>query len=162
MRVLLAPDFADLIDARIWASWGGYPTKAPLRADGRPASSTNPSTWATFDEVWPTGRVGLMLRDSGVLALDLDHCREAATGMIATWAAELLRLCRGAYTEVTPSGNGLRILMGAEPGSPEVHTKFKMKTDPRFPEGSLEVYAHASRFITVTGHELCAQAGRHE
>jgi hypothetical protein len=44
--------------------------------------------------------------------LDLDKCRDPKTGVVAPWAAALLERVRaiGLYTEISPSGQGVRVL----------------------------------------------------
>jgi primase-polymerase (primpol)-like protein len=86
--------------------------KVPLTAGtGRPASSTDPATWASHSEAArsPHGLgLGYVLADGDdVVVLDLDHCLDGET--LAPWAAEILDACPPTYTEVSPSGTGLHI-----------------------------------------------------
>ena len=87
-----------------------------------------------------------MLRDSEFGALDIDDCRDASTGEINLWARDLIAKAES-YTEITPSGTGLRIIGRAK--GPHLHRK-----QPA-PNGiSLETFRKATRFITVTGNVL--------
>jgi putative DNA primase/helicase len=97
-------------------------TKPPFRAlaPNEPASTTDPSTWATFAkavETFHDGKcdgVGIVFRD-GMAGIDLDHCRDPKTGTIEPWAWEIIRKL-DSYTEVSPSGTGIHILVfGALP-----------------------------------------------
>ncbi|WP_432034592.1 bifunctional DNA primase/polymerase [Streptomyces antibioticus] len=86
--------------------------KVPLRADtGRPASSTDPATWASHGEAAASAHgagLGYVLADGDdVVVLDLDHCLSG--GRLALWAAEILAACPPTFAEVSPSGTGLHI-----------------------------------------------------
>jgi hypothetical protein len=82
----------------------------------RLASSTNPKSWASFDAAWGVfedskGRfsgVGFMLGD-GWIGVDLDGCRDRATGAMAKWATRTIRETPG-YTEVSVSGTGVHVI----------------------------------------------------
>ncbi len=127
-------------------------TKVPYRPDGRTASSTDPATWSTFNDVWAAYRrggfdgVGIVLsKDSGLVGVDLDHVRAPATGVIESWAAEYIGLL-DSYTEISPSGSGLRIFIRATlpPG--------------RKKKGGVEMY-NSGRFLTVTGYLMPGTRG---
>ena len=55
----------------------------------------------------------------GFAALDLDHCRDPKSGDLEPWAGELIARA-DSYTEITPSGEGVRIL-GIANGVPDAH-----------------------------------------
>src|SRR5262249_56187652 len=67
------------------------------------ASSTNPKTWSAFADALAAYRrggldgVGLVLhRDReadgpGLVGIDLDHCRDRDTGVIAPWALAVIQ-----------------------------------------------------------------------
>ena len=86
--------------------------KVPLRADGGGlASSTNPSTWTTWDQARDSKvgvGLGYVLAGDGIVCLDLDRCIDEA-GRIAGWAQEILDRCPPTWVEVSPSGTGLHI-----------------------------------------------------
>jgi primase-polymerase (primpol)-like protein len=122
--------------------------KIPISArTGRRASSTNPQTWASFDVAARAyerggydGLAYFLHRDAGIVGLDLDKCRVAATGVIERWAKHIVDKLR-TYTELSPSGRGLRsFVLGKLP-----------PRDRR--EGRFECY-EAARFLTLTGHRL--------
>jgi primase-polymerase (primpol)-like protein len=101
---------AELRRAKRWVRRSA--DKVPLRADtGRPASSTDPATWARHAAAAasPHGAgLGYVLADGdGIVCLDLDHCLDG--NQLAPWAAEILDACPPTYTEVSPSGTGLHI-----------------------------------------------------
>lgn len=83
-----------------------------------------------------------------LVGVDLDKCRDATTGKIAIWAEEVIRDLNS-YTEVTPSGKGVRVWVeGKWPYSNNRKSGLGKKKD----EG-IEVYSR-SRFFTVTGHHV--------
>lgn len=134
-----------------WVAWryetrDGKPTKVPYDARaGHRASATDPATWATFGEAFAAfeGRgdfhgVGYVLApDDPYVAVDLDDCIDDA-GQLAPWAQYHVEGL-WSYTEVTPSGRGLRIFVrGTLPPG-------------RRRRGQLEVYDSA-RYMTLTGN----------
>ena len=148
-----------------WVNWktervkargnGSKPyTKVPMAVIGGKASTTDPETWATFESAWQNyeakscqeGKgaldgIGLVMRGD-LTGVDLDHCRDRETGQIEPWAVEVVKLINS-YTEVSPSGTGLRIICrGKIPGT-------------RRRKGSVEMYDETSpRYLTITGVHL--------
>ena len=105
------------------AEWGDYETAAATLA-------LNPTRYAGL------GFVLTGVKD--VLGIDLDNCRR--DGQIAPWAREIIE-SMGSYTEISPSGHGLRIL---------AHGTFE--TDWNNHDVGIEVYSgHSPRFLTITG-----------
>jgi putative DNA primase/helicase len=140
-----------------WVVWRyktvkGKLTKVPFQVDGQNASSTEPKTWTTFEKAVAAAPkfdgIGLCLLNSGLAAFDLDHCIDPKTGNLEPWANELVE-STGSYTEITPSGIGLRIL-GYGDGE-KVHRKLKV---PNANGMSCEIYRKAERYITVSGNVL--------
>lgn len=143
----------ELIQLPQWVCWravwrDGRWTKIPYQPDGRFAKSTDPATWAEFGECLETYQVrgfdglGFVLtRDAGIIGVDLDHCIDA-DGNVAPWAQQAVGTL-GSYTETSPSGDGLHILVfGTFPGGMTGRRK-----------GGVEVYAEG-RYLTVTGRVL--------
>jgi hypothetical protein len=135
-----------------WVVWSlekrnSKQTKVPYQVNGLLASSKDPGTWSTFEEVSKVADrfagVGFCLQGSDIAAFDIDNCRDPNSGEVHPWAQALVERA-GSYAEVTPSGRGLRILGYAS--GPEVHRKLKA-TD----KVSCEIYRRATRYITVTG-----------
>jgi hypothetical protein len=146
-----------------WVSWKLVDgTKPPFICGTdftRHASSTDSSTWSTFDKVAEsvtsdTEGVGFVLGGEAIaqqiLGFDLDGCRNPETGEITSWAEEFLDGLPSSYAEYTPSGYGLRIwVKGKLPGA-----KRMFKLAPKVGFGSkvqIEVYDSA-RYFTVTGN----------
>lgn len=128
-----------------WEPRNGKQTKVPIRPDGQPAKSNDPSTWTSFEvclaaSMRYTGLgIGLMLGD-GVVGVDLDHARDPESGALQQWAQEIIDELNS-YTEVSPSGTGVHILCRGElPAG-------------RRRKGQVEMYSEG-RFFTITGHRL--------
>lgn len=127
-----------------WVQWkplsrSGNWTKMPVQANGRPASSTNPTTWAPHTAVKASKRLGFVLGDS-IGCIDLDHALDES-GAPKPWAAAILAATPETFVEVSPSGDGLHIwgLLPAGPGR-------VIRDGVR----AVEVYSSA-RYMTVTG-----------
>jgi hypothetical protein len=119
----------------------------------RHAKSDDPKTWSdrrTAVRAVLAGSadgIGFALTDTEIGAIDLDHCRDPATGTIDDWAQKIIDAAPGAYCEITVSGTGLRVI-GIAVG-PEVHRAFNLDAGAR-----IEVFRRATRFITVSGLQL--------
>jgi hypothetical protein len=134
------------------------PTKVPYRADALDvkAKSNDPSTWRdlktamlAYDQDRCDG-IMFAITGSDFGAFDLDDCRDAKSGDILPWAADKIERAK-TYVEITPSGEGLRII-GLVTGE-HVHRVLPM---PNANGAKVELYRKATRFITVTGRELGA------
>jgi primase-polymerase (primpol)-like protein len=122
-------------------------TKVPINPrTGRLASSTDPSTWGTFQDARdyylahkPDG-LGFVLGD-GFAGVDLDDCRDPVSGDLTPWATKAVA-CLDSYTDISPTdGTGVKVFVkGALPPGRRRH-------------GSFEFY-DGGRFFTVTGHRL--------
>lgn len=129
--------------------WEGKPTKVPYNPviPEKRAKSDDPGTWGTFDKALSTARSGDF---SGVgyefsfydpyCGVDLDKCRIAETGAIETGAKEIITRLNS-YTEISPSGQGVHILV-----------KAKLPPGPRR-KGKVEMYDFG-RYFTMTGLHL--------
>jgi putative DNA primase/helicase len=122
------------------------PEKAPLdpRGGGR-AKTDSPATWGSFEEAMKSFEsnknlhgLGFVFTHSDPFAfVDLDDARDAKTGEIGAWAQEIVdRL--DSYTEVSPSGTGLRIIIEADSPGPAKR------------RGKVEIYA-SGQYATLTG-----------
>lgn len=133
------------------------PTKVPYQMNGAKASSKDTSTWATFEQVCAAAQVqgfdgvGIQLLNlPGLAALDLDNVRNPETGELLPWAGKLCAACNS-YTEVTPSGTGVRIIGAVLREHSPMHTK-----RAHHEGGEIELFVQpiTGRFITVTGNKL--------
>lgn len=136
-----------------WVVWrrvkrGQKWTKPPFDPrTGKAAKVNDPATWSDFDTALKVYQgkhkwdgIGFMLTDAlGLVGFDFDHCIDESGGVdarILEWVETL-----NTYTEVSPSGDGLRVLAFGE--LPEGKRK----------AGPWEVYG-AERYLTITGHRL--------
>ncbi len=126
--------------------------KPPRNArTGGLASSTNPKTWAPFEVALAAylkgglDGIGFVLHcrpgdDEVIVAIDLDHCRDPQSGAIEPWAQKIIEGINS-YTEVSPSGTGIRIFLRG----PRLERGRK--------KGPVEVYCTA-RYVTCTGQHV--------
>ena len=132
-------------------------SKVPMQATCQyPASSTNPATWASFeDALWAVEHgyydyLGFVFNDNGIVGIDLDDAVEyveafnLASASIerysgaSAFAYEFLDLCKS-YAEISKSGTGLHIFVKGD-------IPFKGKNNLK----GLEIYKTA-RFFIMTG-----------
>lgn len=136
-----------------WVCWayimrGGKRTKPPLNPfTGGQASSTDPSTWASFGKAAEAFKDGLgngigvvVCADDPYTGIDLDKCIDPASGEIKPEAMEIVRAI-DSYAEKTPSKSGLRVLV-----------KGKLPPGGR-KRSDVEMY-DCGRYFTVTGDHL--------
>jgi hypothetical protein len=147
-----------------WQQRNGVWTKPPYMAADprRKAKNNDPATWSTYQVAAVAAKdadgVGFALLDTPFAAVDLDHCIDTDTGTIDAWAKTWIDAANGAYVEVTPSGEGLR-LIGLGAGE-KLHRKWKIEGAR---EGAaIEIYRNCERYITVTGAQLgdCKELAR--
>jgi hypothetical protein len=152
---LQLPD--DLIELDQWVLWRRErDTKVPYQASGHPASSTDPLTWTTFETALATWRnrpkfyagVGYVISDADpFVGVDLDDCLESET-VPKPWARGIVARFYDTYTEISPSGRGLKLFVRAR--LPANVGKIIIR-EGKEAVGGVEMYGHA-RFFTVTGH----------
>src|SRR5579883_768255 len=150
----------ELRQRRQWVAWryderDGKPTKVPisLRAGGY-ADTTNPTTWATFDEavkrmqdVKLPGVGYVFAADDPFCGVDFDDCI-VDDGTIAPLVQDWLRRL-GTYAEVSPSGRGVKAIGRAKlPGD-----RHKLTDARAWGCKQIEMYDRA-RFFTLTGQRL--------
>ena len=149
----MVADTRNMRELRQWLVWrseerDGKQTKIPYSpATGQRASSTTPETWAGYQEAVSAARehgyggVGFVFTpEDGLCGVDLDGCLNPETGEIEPWAQEVVEEL-DSYTEVSPSGTGVHILIRGElPAG-------------RNRKGRFEAYDRG-RYFTVTGKHL--------
>ena len=104
----------ELTERRQWVVWKPYKhsDKFPWNArTHEPAESNNPETWASFDEARAVvdqylGIGYVFSHYDDYFGVDLDGCR--ADGKLTDWAREVV-VKFGTYTEVSPSGTGVKL-----------------------------------------------------
>jgi hypothetical protein len=137
-----------------WVLWkaeqkpkGGM-NKIPYQPNGRKASSTDSETWSDFGTVWSAyeedpdayAGIGFVITDRDhFIGGDLDHCHNAETGELTAQAKRIIDALE-TYSEVSPSGTGVRFLGHGE------QTR-------SFLGNGIEVYT-AGRYLTITGERI--------
>lgn len=160
-RPFLTPDSIPegLCALKQWVSWryewrDDRWTKVPYDANaGRRASSTDPSTWSTFEralahrEKAGMDGVGFVVTaDDPYVAIDLDDCITDAGELIAEAQSIVDQL--DTYTEISPSGLGIRIIArGSLPA------RGRKTAPPSKAFKAIEAYMDV-RFVTITGQHL--------
>jgi primase-polymerase (primpol)-like protein len=117
----------------------GKPTKVPYQVH-RPAQKAavdDPATWAPFRAAvaaYADGKadgVGVVL-GGGVVGVDLDSCRDPATGTITPEAQGIIDALNS-NTEISPSGTGVHILLrGTLPPTGRRKGKVEMYSTGRY------------------------------
>ncbi len=105
-----------------WVGWkrdtrNDKPTKVPYDPKtARLASTVDPRTWGTYDEACAAFDAGgydgigfVFTKHDPFVGIDLDKCRDPETGVIAPWAAKIVKALP-TYWEVSPSGTGLHAI----------------------------------------------------
>jgi primase-polymerase (primpol)-like protein len=146
---------AELAALPQWLIWrfqirDGQPTKVPHTTMGYQASVTNPEHWSTFRNVCAAyarrefaDGIGFVFTASDpYCGIDLDNCYPSDASEYVPWAAGILERFRDTYSELSPSGRGVKIWCRA--------------TAPRCGKwplngGAIEIYDRA-RYFAVTGN----------
>jgi len=138
-----------------WNAKRGKWEKIPIDANtGRNAKVNDSSTWADFETAITYAEdndgihgAGIVLADDDdLVGVDLDDC--VGDELIEPWAAEIIEQL-GSYSEISPSGKGLRIFIRGQ--LPEGGRK----------KGKVEMY-ESGRFLTVTGNHISTTPQRIE
>jgi len=119
-----------------WILWERVRTPSG-RTTKKPRGSTRNGPWAPLDAlladlppsaISDRGGIGFVTTgriDIGdgraLVAIDVDGCRDPATGEVAQWAWAVV-LAFNSYTEITPSGSGLRIFASVTGAVPKLRT----------------------------------------
>ena len=143
----------ELLSYTQWICWRYVPRSKGRKPDKQPVNPHTlgnagvgwPNTWSSAEHAYAVYQahnlagIGFALtRDDPFVGVDVDDCVEA--GRCTPYAQEIVQRLQS-YTEYSPSGNGLRILV-ASPGYAENRRTREF-----------ELYTH-SRFLTMTGHHM--------
>jgi hypothetical protein len=140
-----------------WVCWkleqrDGKPTKVPYSPrSGRKADATDPSSWSSFDDAVAAlsrggySGVGFCLSPPYV-GIDLDGCRSEAGN--EPWADEIIREL-DSYSEVSPSRDGVHVIMKGEVPEGRCQHEFKDR-----PHHGIALYRPFTRYLTMTGESL--------
>lgn len=140
----------EIKDHRRFVNWkaeerGGKITKPPYKPSGGYAKSNDPSTWSTYRACRLASKnydgIGFVLTsDDPYIALDFDKCYSSDFKSLDPAVEKHIKNLNS-YTEISPSGRGIRVLVK---GILPVAGKKK---------GAFEIYA-SGRYVTITGHVL--------
>lgn len=131
------------------------PTKIPKNPHtGGNAQANNPKTWGDYSDAYVRllesndldGLAFALSPETGLIGIDLDDCMEPSqvegvNSQLAQWAEDIINEVNS-YSEISPSGNGIRIFLYGH--LPEGH---------RNRVGDIEIYS-VGRFLTFTENSL--------
>lgn len=145
---------AELLAGSFFVGWrfetrAGKETKIPVNPNtGMNASATDSHTWSDYATVsaavekYKLSGIGRVVTDlDPFTGVDLDKCLGLFDGELEPWAESIVKAL-DSYTEITPSGEGVRIWV-----------KAKLPADTRKRTGKFEVYSRG-RYFTLTGNPL--------
>jgi hypothetical protein len=143
---------AELAQLDQWVNWryltrNGKRDKPPVNPHtGELGDHTDPATWSTYTHVRESStRIGFVFHPSDPYSgVDLDGCRNQATGVIEGWAQRWIDAL-ASYTEISPSGTGVKIFVRGTLPEQLVHAMG--------PHIGIEVYSE-KRYFAVTGQHL--------
>jgi len=149
---------AELTRLPRWIPWRYIDgKKSPVDRDGRKMDGNDPANWATYEDVRSRapedGGIGFAFSgDDNLGGVDLDACRDPETGELTAWAQEIIDDF-ASYTEVSPSGTGVKIFARG------AMAKLPAKVIPMPGEPIRGKAPHAEGFVskgyfTVTGQRL--------
>lgn len=143
---------------------GGKKTKIPKNPlTGRNAKTNDPSTWGTREQALEAAGkngfdgVGFVFSPSDkYVFVDLDGCRDPDTGIIDSWALEIVEKLNS-YTAVSISDTGLHVYIEAsEDVRNRIDSGRKQPVDAQ-PHGdkkpAVEIYAH-HKYAALSGKRL--------
>lgn len=149
------PAIRELQESSQWVAWDFVWKEDKQKWDKPPVnprtgefgSSTDPSTWTSYDRAARhvqskhLAGVGYALTSEEERSgIDLDKCRDLSTGAIQPWAQIVVDFGE-TYTEVSPSGEGLRLFVRGKTGV----TKNDAAHVEIYPDG---------RYLTITGRHI--------
>lgn len=146
----------------LWKSVQRIPESKPAKVPYNPKTDdpldvTRPEEFGTFDEAYAKyqagGYDGIGIRvDEPIVGIDIDHCIDD-DGNLSAMAQEIVEAMGNSYTEVSPSGKGIRIFCFC-PQQFCYYDKgtYLMKNGKL----GLEIYVggQTARYVTVTGHAI--------
>lgn len=152
--LLIAQQLPDLVPFEQWIGYKLKPSKRPGKLDKLPinphtggmAMTNTPDTWGTFEAAVKAVKrhhldgIGFVFtRQAGIVGVDLDSCISSG-GILEVWASRIVGELKS-YTEYSPSGTGLHVLLRGvlPPGRRKI--------------GQIEMYDEG-RFFTVTGRPI--------
>ena len=142
--------FLELIDNKNWVAHNNK--KIPFCTESKNASTTDPNTWLHFEDAIELSKkkdftgIGYVIeKGSDLVFIDIDHCVDISTGEIEPVAKKIIDSLNS-YTEISPSGTGVHIIMKGE------ITK-NLKPSKKVKGWKIEFY-NDKRYFTVTFNHL--------
>ncbi|GAB6157878.1 hypothetical protein JCM39194_10780 [Desulfotomaculum varum] len=147
----------ELKEQKCWICWrlepkgeGEKPDKIPYNPiTGRKAMSNNPATWGSFQqavkalEKYGFSGIGFVFsKANAYVGVDIDNCRNPETGELTAEAQEIVDIL-SSYTEISPSGRGIHIIVKGE----------LPKSGRKNSRTGVEMY-ESGRYFTMTGNRL--------
>jgi putative DNA primase/helicase len=153
-NLILSDIPSELKETAQWVCWkgvlkeNGKISKLPIDPKtGDYAKTNNPATWGTVDEAIQRLKndklhgIGFVFSKSDpFVGIDLDNCYDPVTKSFSQYAENIIRQFES-YTEYSPSGKGVHIIV-----------KGKLN-GPGHKNGSIEIYDQG-RFFTFTGNTV--------
>jgi predicted P-loop ATPase len=136
----------------IWITWkyemkDGRETKIPYQTSGKRASSTDKSTWTTYEDALTDGRSGIIFEpEHGIIGVDFDHC-VAGRKITNEQVKEFVNRAK-TYCELSPSKTGLHLLFKSTERIDLQANKHRFNDTQ-----SVEVYTWG-RYFTFTGDAI--------
>lgn len=154
----------ELVECPQWVLWrterrGDKDTKIPYQRGAVAAKSNDPATWSTFDDIMRRFEIGgftglgfVFAESDPFCGVDLDGCRDPQTGKVESWAKDIAhRFC--SYTEVSPSGTGIKIFCRGKWLCDKNKISVKGAAKICDKEPGIEVYDRL-RYFAVTGKRM--------
>ena len=141
-----------------WVTWKNVVKKGETKPSkvlfdpntGKYGNSTDPAKWTDFDgavgayqDGGYTGIGIVFVAEDDLMGVDLDHCLDGDT--LTDWAAAIVEQL-DSYTEISPSGTGLKIFIRAKKPGATCKKIIDHET-----EEAVEIY-EKTRYFTVTGN----------
>lgn len=133
------------------------PAKVPYNPKtGKPLDPSKQEEFGAYEEVLAKyqkgGYDGIGIRiEYTLVGIDIDHCI-SDDGTLSPVAQDIVRIMNNSYTEVSPSGEGIRILCLR----PEQFAYDKTEYLEKNSQLRLEIYpgGYVTRYVTITGNAL--------
>lgn len=156
-----------------WVTWRwevrkGKSTKVPLNPiTGRHAKPDDPRTWTSYEaalaDYKKNGRAGIgyvFSADDPYCGIDLDACLNPETGELTDWARPIVDEL-DSYTEISPSGFGVKLIVRAK--LPPGHNQKKLHNVRRFGPKAPEIALYDKvRYWCLTGRQLPSTSAKIE
>ncbi|MBR5202548.1 MAG: nucleoside triphosphatase [Clostridia bacterium] len=130
---------------------GGKKTKVPYKINGARARANSATDFSSFDSVSELvdkySGIGMGVFN-GYSAIDIDHC--VTDGVPNEMATDIINTMKS-YTELSPSGTGVRIIFKVDDFNFDKNTYYIHNA-----KNGLEIYVSGatSKFVTLTGNQI--------